>query len=45
YDICGFGRIAAAYDLKYGPGKCAKDVKGDLTGNMEKLALAMLHIQ
>ncbi|GIQ88145.1 annexin [Kipferlia bialata] len=45
YDICGFGRIAAAYDAKYGPGKCAKDVKGDLTGTREKLALALLHIQ
>ncbi|GIQ83793.1 hypothetical protein KIPB_005165, partial [Kipferlia bialata] len=46
YDICGFGRIAAAYDLKYGgAGKCAKDIKGDLSGNYEKLALALLHIQ
>ncbi|GIQ85083.1 annexin [Kipferlia bialata] len=45
YDICGFGRIAAAYDAKYGPGKCAKDIKGDLTGTREKLALALLHIE
>ncbi|GIQ89061.1 annexin, partial [Kipferlia bialata] len=46
YDTCGgYGRVAAAYDLKYGPGKCAKDIKGDLSGNYEKLALALLRIE
>ncbi|GIQ85571.1 annexin [Kipferlia bialata] len=44
YDLDG-GNIALAYDTKYGPGQCVKDIKGDLTGTIEKLCLALLKLE